>query len=354
MVSSLLFAFGVLWGLEKLASEFKEDVTGNPMTPSTEGLGHPFLLWEMPPGIAQVNGQQVTVNAIGARGPEVSLDKPTGIRRVISLGGDMAFGRGVQRAETYSVDAVKSLGGSRVGVETILLAVPEYTIEQTLNLMSMRGWDLNPDLLIISGPSHEMSVSPYVDKSVISRFQSTAVINSSINDMAMFRILDHWLRVDSGPKATRRESVFSKGRNINADGRPRVGTNDYAHALNAIVDTAVSKSVDVVFVMLPTPEDLRDSPFDNRVTLYREAMTIVAKRHGVPVVDGPTLFKDSGRTQTELFSEGSVMTRRGHRTLGYALTQKLRPWMRGRKLTKKGTGEAIPPLEEPASMEMTF
>jgi hypothetical protein len=266
----------------------------------------------------------------------------------------MAFGRGVQRSETYSVDALNSLGGNRVGVETILLAVPEYTIEQTLNLMTMRGWSLNPDLLIISGPAHEMSVSPYVDKSVISRFENTTVSGSFINDLAMFRILDHWLRIDSGPKDARRQRVFVEGRNMNVDGRPRVGTNDYAQALDAIVDTAVSKAVDVIFVMLPTPEDLRHSPFDNRVALYREAMTIIAKRHGVPVVDGPTLFKDSGRTQTELFSEGTVMTRRGHRTLSYDLTQKLRPWMRGRKLNKKGTGEVIPPLEEPASMEMTF
>jgi len=295
-----------------------------------------------------VQGQRIQVNSIGARGPELEETTANGIRRVLSLGGDTAFGRNVKRSETYSVDAINSLGGNRVGVETILLAVPEYTIDQTRNLMDMRGWSLTPNLLIIAGPAHEMDVAPYVDKDVISRFKSPIKLSTDLKETAVFRILDYWLRIRSGPTAERRQKAFSDGENINKQGLPRVGTNAYARHLNTLVEDAIEHHSDVVFVLLPVPADLMASHLDERVLLYRNALTHVAKRHGVPTVDGPSLFAESGRKQAELFAENATLTKRGHRILSYALTQKLRPWLRGRKLNKKGTGATIPTLTEPS------
>ena len=207
---SFLFAAGVLWGIEKVASHAQPGITGDPRSPSTQGVGHPHVLWEMPPGEIEVKGQRVNVNNIGARGTAIELSKPTGIRRVISLGGDIAFGRGVERSETFTVDAINSLGGSRVGVETILLAVPEYTVIQTRNLMAMRGWLLDPDLLIVTGPAHEMDVAPYIDNEIISDFKSNDGIRQTLQNTSLYQILDHWLRVTSGPKANRRQRVFQE------------------------------------------------------------------------------------------------------------------------------------------------
>ena len=344
---SLLFAASVLWGIDKAASSIQLALTGDPLSPSSQTLGHPHLLWEMPPGSIEVKGQRVNVNNIGARGPTIEIAKPTGIRRVISLGGDVAFGGGVERSETYSIDAINSLGGSRVGVETILLAMPEYTIVQTINLMAMRGWALDPDLLIFSGPGHEMDVAPYVDQDVISKFKNNVGISQTLQNTALYQILDHWLRVTSGPKANRRQRVFQGGANTNPTGLPRVGTNVYAEQLDRLVHESIEKQVDVVFLIPPVPADVTDAHLDDRVLLYRDAMRHIAKRHGVPTVDGPNVFIESGRTQAELFGEGATLTKRGHRLLSYALSQTLRPWMRGRKLNKKGTGADIPVFKEP-------
>ena len=64
-------------------------------------------------------------------------------------------------------------------------------------------------------------------------------------------------------------------------------------------------------------------------------------------MDGPTLFAESDRKEAELFRDEQTLTKRGHRILSYALARVLRPWMRGRKLNKKGTGADLPIFKEP-------
>ena len=93
--------------------------------------------------------------------------KATATRRILSLGGSIAFGEGVARRDTYTADAVRDLGGERVGLEALIMAVPQYTALQTRNLMDMRGWSLDPDLILIAGPGAELDVSAYEDEVVI-------------------------------------------------------------------------------------------------------------------------------------------------------------------------------------------
>ena len=100
------------------------------------------------------------------------------------------------------------------------------------------------------------------------------------------------------------------------------------------------------FVMLPVAEDLDDSHLSDTCLLYRQAMTTVARRHGIPVIDGPKTFKDSGRSTGRLFLNQTLPSKAGHRTLGYALARRIKPWMRGRKILLQGTGEPLPSLPE--------
>ena len=72
----------------------------------------------------EVNEQTVLVNSIGARGKEVGTRKAPNSRRIVFLGDNATFGQGVELADTFAFDAVKSLGGSRVGLEAVVLAAP--------------------------------------------------------------------------------------------------------------------------------------------------------------------------------------------------------------------------------------
>ena len=142
-----------------------------------------------------MNGQRVLINTDGMRGPEIEKPKATGTRRIMSLGGSIAFGEGIARRDTYTIDAIRDLGGSRVGLEALIMAVPEYTILQTRNLMDMRGWAMDPDLVIIAGPDAELEIGAYQDEDVISIYRGLTETHRQMESLALFRILDHWVRV---------------------------------------------------------------------------------------------------------------------------------------------------------------
>ena len=343
---TMLAAF-CLYGIERLAQHYEAETTMDPRAIPSPIDPNPYLLWDVPPGEITVNGQQVYINTLGSRGPDTTWTKAIGGRRVLALGDGVAFGEGVDRNTTFILDAVNALGGTRVGVETLLFATPGYSIMQQRNLMDLRGWDLSPDMLIINGPGEEMSVKPYVDKEVVAEVESMDPTLARLEGFAFYRILNHHLYVIEGPMAVKRHQVFKGLRNTNPMGYARVSVNDYAKNLDAITAKALRLGVEVVFVVYPLPEDIHDAHLTNRVGLYRMAMRDVAKRHGIPVVDGPSVFKSSGRSKERLFMQGRLLTPYGHRTLGYALAKTLRKWMRGRSILSQGTGSILPQYDEP-------
>ena len=346
-VAAGLLACLCLWGIEKLAIQNEHALTLNPHEATEITLGHPHLLWGLPPGETEVNGQRVLINAHGMRGAEVETPKATATRRILSLGGSMAFGEGVARRDTYTADAVRDLGGERVGLEALIMAVPQYTALQTRNLMDMRGWSLDPDLILIAGPGAELDVSAYEDEVVTSVYRGLTDTHREMESLAIFRILDHWVRVKNGPKPQARDLVFGQQQGINPNQRPRLGTNAYARHLDAIVQTAREREVEIVFIIAPLPTDLDETQAAPTPALYRDAMHHVAARHGVKVVDGPAVFRASARNTAALFQDDGKLSVQGHRTLSYALSRTLKPWMRGRPLKAKATGEPLAQLTEP-------
>jgi hypothetical protein len=347
IVLGLLLGATLLAGIEKLTSKYEEALTQIASAPAAADDPHPFLLWDLPPGETLVNGQSIQVNNVGARGPEVQQTKADNARRILFLGDSVAFGESLDLDDTFSIKCVDALGGARVGIEGVLMAVPDYTVLQHRNLMSMRGWKLSPDLLVITGPGIEMSVSRYVDKEVISHFRSTDPTRARLEKFAIFRVLDHLIRVGHGKTAAQRQQVFKSGVHANQMGRPRVGTNLFASTLELLTTEAIDRDVEVVFIILPLPADLNNGHLTDRVHLYRTAMINVANRLGIPVVDGPSVFKKSVRSSEQLFLGPRLLTEYGHRVLGQALSKKLRPWMRGRPLIGQGIGGVLPTLAEP-------
>jgi len=192
-----------------------------------------------------------------------------------------------------------------------------------------------------------MTVAPYVDDDIIAPVHSLDQRRAQLETLASYRILHHHLQVIDGPQAIKRSQVFQQQANLNRAGKPRVGVNAYAQNLDIIASKAIEHSVNVVFVIYPLPEDLNDSHMTNRVNLYRSAMIDVAERHGIPLVDGPSVFKDSGRDKERLFLNQRLLSEYGHRTLSYALSKKLRKWMRGRRIIGQGTGNDLPRYAEP-------
>lgn len=351
IVLGLLLGATLLAGIEKLTIKYEDALTQFVSTPAAADDPHPFLLWDLPPGETLVNGQSIEVNNVGARGPAVQLTKADHARRILFLGDSVAFGESLDLDDTFSIKCIDALGGARVGIEGVLMAVPDYTVLQHRNLMNMRGWKLNPDLLVITGPGIEMSVSRYVDKEVISHFRSADPTRARLEQFAIFRVLDQLVRVKNGKPAAQRQQVFKSGVHTNQAGRPRVGTNLFASTLELLAAEAIDRDVEVVFIILPLPADLNNGHLTDRVHLYRNAMLNVADRLGIPVVDGPSVFKNSVRSSEQLFLGPRLLTKYGHRVLGQALSKRLRPWMRGRPLVGQGIGGDRPTMTEPENFK---
>ncbi|MEC8191145.1 MAG: SGNH/GDSL hydrolase family protein [Myxococcota bacterium] len=345
IVSWLLLA-----GAERAAVWIETTHLADPAEPGAFDPPHPHLLWELPPGETVVNGQQITVNRVGARGPEIRQPKPQNVRRILFLGGQTMFGQGVDLEDTFAFDAVDNLGGARVGLEPVMMAVPDYTALQNLNLMDLRGWSLEPDLLVVSGPAAEMSVQPYVDAKVLAPVVEPDGPRAALQRFAMFRVLDRWANLNRNDRAKERHAVFLAGDNRNPSGALRMSTNAYATSLDRLALRAIERGIPVVFVLMPVIEDLSEQHLTDTVHLYRNAMNVVARRHGIPVIDGAAVFRASNRQTGQLFLNPTLLTRRGHRALGYALTKAIKPWMRGRAISKPGTGEPLGSLPEPEPM----
>ncbi len=347
VVFGMILSALLLMGLERGAQWYEASQMADPSVPESFGSPHPYLLWELPPGETVVNEQRVAVNSVGARGTEIAQPKPQNLRRILFLGDQTTFGQGVSLNRTFAYDAVESLGGSRVGLEPLMMAVPDYTATQHLNLMDLRGWSLEPDLVIIGGPSIEMSVQTYRDEDVIAMVKQHEGPRAMLQQYALFRVLDRIANLHRNERAVRRTAVFGTGANFNPNGEPRLGTNAYAATLDRLVVDALDRDTPIVFVMTPVSSDMTGTELTDSLQLYRDAMRSVAQRHGVPVVDGPSIFQNSRRQTGQLFLNQTLLTEQGHRVLGYSLAKVIKPWMRGRSVLRPGTGEPLPTLPEP-------
>ena len=102
--------------------------------------------------------------------------------------------------------------------------------------------------------------------------------------------------------------------------------------------------MEIIFIIAPLPTDLDEKQAAPKPTLYRDAMRHVASRNGVKVVDGPAIFQASARSEAALFQDDGKLSVQGASYTQHALSRTLKPWMRGRPLKAKATGELLAQL----------
>jgi len=94
---------------------------------------------------------EVRINSLGFRGPEITLDKPPGVCRVLCLGDSVLFSGGVPN-DSYLLTArlenhLRTLLGREVQV--INAGVPGYSIESSAKLYEHRCRRLSPDVVVV-------------------------------------------------------------------------------------------------------------------------------------------------------------------------------------------------------------
>ncbi len=315
--------------------------------------GNPYLLWEYAPGLREEGGHSVAINSLGMRGGEWVVPKPPGIRRLLSTGDSSVYGFGVADRAVFLEVAANLLQEGGSPVEAVNAAIPGYSTYQSRNLLEMRGLALEPDVVVLGNQWSDNNFDTFVDRDLLdaySRFEAgwAGRIHRLLSPLATYRILDFSLRVRRGPHAEARKVGWTVGNEGGPGGTRRVEINDFAANLEAMVDLGHSVGAEVVVMVLAHPSDL--APEEGAIPawdVYRQALRDTAARHGLPVLDGPALFVESGQPVEALFSDALHPSALGHRLLGEALAQLLGGWKAGQSLETGGTGEAQPAYVDP-------
>jgi lysophospholipase L1-like esterase len=93
----------------------------------------------------------VTTNSRGFRGREVDSPKPRGRMRIVVLGDSLAFGWGVNDAETFSSQLEQQLHARKPGLDldVVNLGVPGYATRQEVALLKRNLAALEPDVVLV-------------------------------------------------------------------------------------------------------------------------------------------------------------------------------------------------------------
>lgn len=118
----------------------------------------PGLVYELAPGArGQYAGVEVSINALGMRGPETTREKPPGTFRIVALGDSLTFGYGVRVDEAWPAALERALaadpalpellGGRRP--EVLNMGVAGYGTRDEAAVLEHKALALDPDLVIV-------------------------------------------------------------------------------------------------------------------------------------------------------------------------------------------------------------
>ncbi len=295
----------------------------NPDAPAILLHGNPMLLWELVPGPRTERGVQVHVNRAGFRGPERG---PRAGPRALAVGDSSVYGFGVEDPAVWSARAETTLGA-----EVINGACPGWSSYQARNMLDLRGWALEPDLLVIANLWSDNTYDGFVDRELLASHAGwqlgwTRRARGLFERSEIFRRADWELRV-----RPRGEHARAIGWDL-SDDDPRVGSRrvpiaEYVRNLEAMVEDARAHGAGVVFVGLANREDLRvgkGAAQDPAWVPYRAAMRAVAARHGAPLVDVVAAFRASGASEDALFLDQMHPTAFGHGLMADAFVTAVR------------------------------
>jgi len=126
------------------------ELQGNEVWRFLRASDDPRLAYELIPSArGHAFGTDVSVNALGFRGPEVAVPKPEGARRIVVLGDSITFGNDLDLEATYPRRLEALLAQAGRPAEVCNLGVTGYdTLQETLTLERI-GLRLEPDLVVI-------------------------------------------------------------------------------------------------------------------------------------------------------------------------------------------------------------
>lgn len=96
------------------------------------------------------NGVEMTINALGLRGPDVARDKPDGTLRILGLGDSFTFGVGVRDEDTFLRRLENRLDQKDHPLEVLNAGTQGYNTRDQQVTLEHRWLGLEPDLVLVT------------------------------------------------------------------------------------------------------------------------------------------------------------------------------------------------------------
>ncbi|MCB9858107.1 MAG: hypothetical protein H6818_20675 [Phycisphaerales bacterium] len=139
-------------------------------------------------------GAIFATNSAGIRGPEQSVEREIGRRRIMVLGDSFAWGHGVSTGEAFP----EVIGATLPDADVINLGVPGYDLAKSLAFYRRIGRAYQPDLVIVSICQNDIRSDGIVATSTDSARQTARSVESDGAAAApMSRSIKQWLHAHS-------------------------------------------------------------------------------------------------------------------------------------------------------------
>jgi len=268
-------------------------------------------------------------NSIGLRGPERSLKKPEGVKRILILGDSIAFGYGVAYEDTFAVKLEEMLNQSDSGkrYEVIDSGVPSYNTLQEVTYFREEGVRLEPDIVILAVCWNDISSKSGVavdekgrlfdeaarpDPGRVAQWSETergywarnALKRSSLLYFVIDRARSVRIRltgdgsVESNRPAdvlTARQLAVLTGR---ADPAVAAGWVEVDSQLKILADLCAARGIRLVVALAPMPQ-LLEAQYPK--AQYPSQVTRMCEKYGVRCLDLLPAFAQDFRGHTSLF-----------------------------------------------------
>ena len=300
-----LVAAGLLYALlvevRARVTVWREQREGYLRTPNAPHLGRimvfdPDLIWTLRPGVEHLrvekmyagegntpvtNPFDVSTNAHGFRGAELA---PDGTRtRILAVGDSTTFGLEVNDEQAWpaQLQAILNAGEEGADYEVANAGVMGYSVLQSLRFLHKRGFDLAPDVVVVTSGNNECdrwSALPDREK------------------MDLIAKLDPW-HVGSVAYQASRARRIERHAAATAEEHPRVHLDVYAETLKAIFAESQRRGVAVIYVLWPWEWQFDEEPWPWPTPPgprdYQRVLRETCAALGAPLVDLEALWREA-------------------------------------------------------------
>jgi len=142
-------------------------------------------------------GAPVTINNLGLRGPDTTVEKPNGIFRILGVGDSITFGYGVRVENTFLNVLEQDLNASApagLRYEVLNAGVPATGLEYYTHFIENDAPAMHPDLILVCMALNDIDplldpepVEPHVHMSLLRSFNAYLFLHSRLYNIIYVR-----------------------------------------------------------------------------------------------------------------------------------------------------------------------